>query len=121
VTDLGGGCASGGSARATCARAGNLDFTHRLRAAAPATPALLLLGTTRLDLACGPCTVVPLPLVALDAGATDAVGNASLRMPLPANPSLVGALLYEQWLVASAGACPLLQSSLSNALSVQIQ
>lgn len=124
VTDLGGGCAPGGLALVSCARAGNANFTHELRSAAAQAQALLVLGVGSASFPCGPCTLVPdlaLPVVVAFSGTTDAGGNASAVTALPGVPSLVGAVLVEQWVVVTGGGCSLLGLALSNGLAVVIQ
>ena len=121
TTDLGGGCGSGGWAAATCAIAGNQDFTLRLRDAARSTPAFVALGGQRLDFPCGTCTLVPNPIFVVGAGLTNAVvGNAELKVPLANDPALIGGTFLMQWLTVTTGSCSL-GLEFSNALSVQIQ
>lgn len=124
VSDLGGGCAQGGRATVSCARAGNATFTHEVRDAAPQAQALLALGVGSSAFPCGPCTLVPdlaMPVVVAFSGTTNERGRASTTTPLPALPNLVGAVLIEQWLVVSGSGCPLIGMALSNGLAVEIQ
>jgi hypothetical protein len=122
TTDLGGGCGGGGKAEASCARIGNPSFELNLWDARATTPAFLVLSAGRSDLTCGACTIVPdLGLgVVLGAGNTDALGNASLGLALPGDPTLIGAVLYEQWLLLSGSGC-LGALETSRARRVQLQ
>ena len=125
VRDLGGGCGGGGTASASCGHAGTSGFSVRVEGAAALTPARLVLGVERLHAGCGGCRLLPLPFAVFDA-VTDAFGRATLTMPLPQQPSLVGTELLVQWIVStpgpcrSAGATPL-GLSLSNALGITIE
>ncbi len=114
--DFGGGCGLGGSAFASCARAGNAGFTLRLQHAAPGAPAWLILSPEPMFVGCGPCAIVPDPFrgFAISVGSTDSRGNATLNAPLAIGLSIE---FYMQWLVSRAGgAC--LGFDLSNALHV---
>ena len=123
VTDLGGGCGAGGRAGITCGRAGNTAFSHQLVGARANVPAYLLLATSRADLPCGPCRLVPDPLQSfvVAAGNTDANGDASVTTPIPFAPSLIGLRFIDQWLVAQVGGCAAVNAAFSNAIAVQIQ
>ena len=51
---------------------------------------------------------------------TDSLGNAAVAAPIPSEPALVGATMYEQWLILTGeGGC--FQFELSNALKVELQ
>ena len=124
VADLGGGCGSGGEAVAGCATVGNADFRHRLIGAEPSEQAFLVLGTERLDLSCGLCTLVPDPYTSFVYGpvSTGLFGNATIVMPIPSTAGLAGQTVIEQWVVpVTSGACSFLQSDLSNAIEVEIE
>jgi len=123
TTDLGGGCGGGGWSAASCAIVGNAAFTLRLREAQRGVPAFLALGLPQpqLGYVCGPCTLVPNPLVVVGVGLTDSAhGNAELGLPLANTPSLIGATFLMQWLTVAGTTCPL-GLQFSNALQVQLQ
>ncbi len=123
VTNLGGGCGAGGQARAACALVGNQFFMHELVGATPSAPAWLVLGFARLDVSCGPCTLAPdLAQSWILPTATDGDGRASVQTPVwPPNPALVGATIWDQWVVAPGSGCALLNVDLSNALEVVLE
>jgi len=120
VRDLGGGCGQGGVASATCAAVGTSSFGVRVQQAAPASAGWLMLGPSAANFACGPCTLVPVPVVAVPVS-LDSVGTAQVTLSVPANPSLRGAALLAQWLVTAPGGCAPLGASFSNALSITIE
>ncbi len=123
IQDLGGRCGAGGTAMVGCARPGQPGFAHRLAGARTNSLALLVLGYERIDLPCGPCTLIPNPFSGFGfSTTTDFDGDASVAMPLPFSSSLEGLVFYDQWLVLSPAAqCAPLGTDLSNALRVQIQ
>ncbi|MEM7201359.1 MAG: hypothetical protein AAF628_13905 [Planctomycetota bacterium] len=120
VTDLGGGCGSGGTAYATCARSGNGDFDMRLQSAAWSVNSFLLLARKRGDFPCGPCTIVPdfSSAVVFPAGATDFRGRAAVTTRISPIPTVVGVQLYLQWAIVGSSCYSV---DFSNALSVTIQ
>lgn len=120
VVDLGGGCGQAGTASATCATVGAPAFGMRTQSAAPRASGWLLLGVNHLNFACGPCTVVPDPIVAL-LTATDALGQAEVSFQLSSNPSQRGLSLAAQWMLVTPGGCSPMQLSLSNAIQVTIE
>ncbi|MEM7205959.1 MAG: hypothetical protein AAF628_37235 [Planctomycetota bacterium] len=121
---LGGGCGRGGVSAATCARAGNNEFTLRLRDARPEAPTVLVLGSAAAPYPCGPCALLvdASSGATLPGGRTDPRGNAAVPVPLPALPTLVGATLALQWVTAtgSSAACPL-GFDFSDTLAVTIE
>jgi len=120
VTDLGGGCGSGGRAQATCAITGHAGFSHWLSEATPSAASLLVLSTRQTALTCGSCTLVADPTAGVAVStATDNFGEAAVPMPIPASPSLVGVELVEQWLVLGGGGCAGL--GFSNAIRLEIE
>ena len=121
VVDLGGGC-GGGAATHSCAVPGNAGYTMRLQGAPPLANTNLIVSPTRIDIGCGPCTVVPDPYTGFvfNSGSTTTEGGAVVSMPLPPDPTMTGLTFYQQWFVASpSGACQGL--AVSNALEVTIQ
>jgi hypothetical protein len=122
TTSLGGGCGAGGRARAHCAILANAGFELGVIDARASVPAFLAVSAGRAELPCGGCILIPdlgTGLV-IGAGSTDALGNAALALPLPNDPSLSGAVLYEQWLLLNGSSCAG-ALELSSALRVQIQ
>lgn len=123
-TNLGGGCGSGGAARADCAVVGNSAFQARLRGSLPSTSAWWVMSPGRFDWTCGACTLVPDPYQAfIVSRLTDIRGDASVAVAIPSTPALAGATFYHQWLALdpSSAACAAMGSDLSNALKTQIQ
>ncbi len=121
TTDLGGRCGRGGYTAAGCAVTGNAAFTVRLRDSQRSTAAVAVLGTAVASLPFGACTLRVDPNGAvLVPAVSDQRGNASLPLPLPALPSLVGASFVAQWAVRCDRGCagPF---ELSDALLVQLQ
>jgi len=123
ATSLGGGCGSGGTARATCARVPNPNFVHRLLGATPSTPAFLCQSLGQGQSSCGPCNLFPdLNSAVVQGSATDLLGNAASSAPIPNIASLIGLVLFEQWVTLRAGgACSVFSIDLSNALRVVIE
>jgi len=124
VTDLGGGCGTGGTASAVCATPGTFNFTHRLTGAivpAPSAPVFLVIGLGEsLNFPCGPCTLVPDPFSAVLRSATYNLLAAD-SFSLPADPGLVGLTIVEQWVIPKpSGACGAIGSDLSNAIQIVI-
>jgi len=91
------------------------DSTFTLDLVAPSAPiAALVIGFTRLDFACGACTLVP----ALD---LVLAGVSPTPVPIPCEAGLIGADLYTQWLLVKPTDCPALPGiALSNALKFTI-
>jgi hypothetical protein len=124
ATPLGGGCGRGGSNHATCARSPHSSFTHRLRDALPAAPAVFVFSAGQGALPCGPCQLIPaLANAILVPLATDAGGDVSLPVPIPSVSPLLGVPFFTQWATVdlSAPACGLFSVHLSNALRVVIE
>jgi len=119
TTDLGGGCGRGGHIGVSGAVSKLKTMTLHLRDALPAVPAVLILGSSTVNLACGTCTLVPDPAsgIALPLGVTDNHGNASVQVPIT---NLYAATFIEQWAILGGNACAL-GLELSNAVQVQIQ
>ncbi len=122
ATDLGGGCGSGGTNYATCARTGQSGFRFQVREGRSAT-SLLFVGPERIDAGCGPCRLVPDPASsAVVLVSTSAAGRAEVAVPIPNSTHVRGIKLYSQWLLlSSAGACTRLPGDFSNALEITIQ
>ena len=121
--DLGGGCASGGRARANCATPGNGNFEIGLSDAPATTPAFVALSAGQSPIPCASgCTLVPdlTSGLVLPAGSTDNFGSASISAPLPNDPGLVGATLFEQWLLFTGTGC-FGSLALSNGIRFTIQ
>ena len=121
TTDLGGGCSSA-KAAASCAVVGNPDFALRVWDAPANKPAWIALSIATVNLPCGPCTLVPklgAGGVTIFIGTTDGFGNAEMAAPIPNAPALVGATMYEQWLILTGQGC--FGVDLSNALKVELQ
>ncbi len=77
---------------------GNLSFRMGLSSAAPWTAAILLASSTMqgtLDV--GPCQVVVLGSAVSNLAGTDGTGKAALPLPIPLEPTLLGATAYFQW------------------------
>ena len=116
-----------GSARTiflSCARSPNPTFAHRLVGALPNAPTIFVLAGSESPIPCGTCRLVPdlsaaivLPL------ATSAAGEASVPVPIPANSTLRGVPLVEQWVTIDLAtpACTNFQLDLSDALRVVIE
>jgi hypothetical protein len=95
---LGGGCGTGGTYHATCARSPNRLFAHRLRDSIPGMPAAFILSTVQLGLPCGPCTLVPDPGSGIVlAMSTSAGGDASVPFGIPSSSPLRGVAFFGQW------------------------
>lgn len=84
---------------------GNAGFALSVASAAPGAPALLgvSLGAS-YPIGCGPLLDLAPGVLLLPAGAaglavTDAAGAASVALPLPAAPALVGTVVRAQWAV----------------------
>jgi len=113
VTFVNSPCGSNARVHATCVRPGNLGFRLRLEHAEPARPAFVILQPrhaligVRL-LACGSCEALldPFRSLVLPVGMTDAHGNASLGVPIPA--ALGSAYLTYQFgfVPSNAPGCP---------------
>ncbi len=125
TTDLGGGCGNnGGEARAAMAARGNSNFRHHLREAAPSSTAALLFSFDRIDASCGACTIVPDPFTGFAfSTTTNALGVASLSMPIPYSNPLLGLEFFDQWIVLDGASpeCSALNADISTAISVEIQ
>ncbi len=77
---------------------GNLAFQVGLSAAAPWTAAILLASSTMEGtLEIGSCQVVVLGPAVSNLAGTDGAGKAVLPLPIPLEPTLLGATAYFQW------------------------
>lgn len=113
----GGGCGAGGSTIAACARRGFGHFRVRNVDTQSGTR-FLVLSPIRIDMDCGPCRLVPDPLL----GVVVAVRGTSVVMPLPNDAGLVGAKFYAQWILVRSGApCASFPGHFSDAVEVEIQ
>ncbi|MFO1050583.1 MAG: hypothetical protein U1F36_00045 [Planctomycetota bacterium] len=124
VTSRGGGCGAGGNAHASCARSPNPTFAHRLVGALPNAPAVFVLASRESPISCGTCSLVPdLGTAIVLTSATSAAGEASVPVPIPANSTLRGVPLIEQWVTIdlSTPACTTFLFDLSDALRVVIE
>jgi ELWxxDGT repeat protein len=101
---------------------GNAAFGVTLSSARPSSACALVLALNRADLAIGfGCTVYPslVPPISVNM-VTDALGQTTLNLPIPAPPSNAGFNLYFQWVVADpSGAFGPGGVALSNGLRVQ--
>jgi ELWxxDGT repeat protein len=125
------GCGGFGSPRAQALNAPILgqQFLVGLSAATPLAPALLEIAPNAQQLPVeqllGPgvgagCTLYLAGSQFLGSAQTDATGNASLSLQLPANPALVGLDFYLQWLSLTPGGPILGAAELSSALAVLV-
>lgn len=91
------------------------DDTFALELAAPTAPIVaLVVGFSAIGFPCGSCTLVPALDVVLP-------GVSPTPVPIPCQPSLIGAELYAQWLQLKPSDCPLLPFlANSNALKFTI-
>ncbi|MFO1052588.1 MAG: hypothetical protein U1F36_10270 [Planctomycetota bacterium] len=87
---------------------GSVDFTLRLGGGMPSSAAFLALGLLPALLPLDPigmpnCRMLlqPLDLVAQP---TNSLGNAGLRLTIPPDASLAGAVVYAQWVALATGA-----------------
>ncbi len=77
---------------------GNLSFQVGLSSAAPWTAAVLLASSTiEGTLEVGSCQVVVLGPAVSNLAGTDGAGKAVLPLPIPLEPTLLGASAYFQW------------------------
>lgn len=123
---LGGRCGSPGYGYASNAKVGNADFAARLVDSRPGQAAWLVFSSTRIDLPCGACTLVPDPFQGiLLATTTSAAGVADVALPIPNDPSINGAVFFHQWLVSlpagTLATCASLGTEVSDALQTTIQ
>ncbi len=114
VAAYGPGCAAttGGGVPATTAwsgtpQPGSNDFTILLRSPVASTPAWLMLGLGARDLPLDAlgltgCRALVDPLDAL-ANRAGPLGTAVQRLPIPADPVLVGSSLFAQWFLLAPG------------------
>jgi hypothetical protein len=123
VTNLFGGCGTGGTAQATCVRVPNPGFVHRLRGATPNAGTFLLQSLGQEADTCGTCTRVPaLAGVVALFFFTDGEGNAAFNSPIPDIAALRGLVQFDQWLTLRAGgSCSQFQIDMSNALRIVIE
>lgn len=95
-TSLGGGCGTGGRATATCATNPNAAFRLRLVGGPPSTTVWGIFGFDRNDYVCTPCTLIPDPFTGVVwSQTTNAVGDVSLNVPIPAGAG--GVQFYLQY------------------------
>jgi len=123
-TNLGGGCGNDGENFADCAIAGNTGFNARLRGSVPSATTFWVVSPSRLDFACGSCTLIPDPWTGFTIGSTtDTRGDASIAVSIPGGTALVGATFLHQWITLQAGtpACTTFGADLSDALETEIQ
>jgi len=124
VTSLGGGCGAGGTACAPCARSPNPAFAHRLRNSIPNAPAFFVISGHEGQVACGACSFIPdLATAIFVTTSTNSVGASTVPFAIPANSSLRGVPLFEQWatLNLATPACGRFLVDFSSALRVVIQ
>lgn len=119
VANLGGGCGVGGTMGVSCAISPNPAFAFRLFGAAPSATSLLVLSPTTFSVGCGSCALIANPFTGFVAatGTTDALGNDSFGVPVPA--SVIGVVLAAQWIVAGSNCFG--GFDFSNAVTVGIQ
>lgn len=95
-TSLGGGCGTGGRAVAACARNPNSSFRLRLVDGPASTTVWGIFGFDRNDYVCTPCTLIPDPFTGVVwSQTTNAVGDVSLNVPIPAGAG--GVQFYLQY------------------------
>lgn len=82
---------------------GNANFGISLRQALPALPAWLVLGFDETSFPMPTGCRLHVTLDAVGARWTDANGDATLPVPLPNDPGLVGVRFFGQWLQADFG------------------
>ena len=100
---------------------GNGNFAATVGNGAPVSQALLNVGIAPTQIAIGGCRVLVAP-PQIDAGIAllDANGQGSAGLPVPANPALLGAQLFAQWIVLDPNGQLLGIASLSDGLRIQI-
>lgn len=101
---------------------GNGGFAVTVQNALPATLAIPVAGSgqTNIPVGGGCRLLVDFPFTLLPTEFTDASGSAATAVPVPNNPSLVGANLFFQWAVLD-GAGPFLDGfAVSGGLQVQV-
>jgi hypothetical protein len=95
-TSLGGGCGTGGRAVASCATNPNTQFRLRLVDGPANTTVWGIFGFDRNDTVCTPCTLIPDPFTGIVwSQTTNAVGDVSLNLPIPAGAG--GVQFYLQY------------------------
>lgn len=118
ISNLGGGCGTGGTAAASCAVSPNAAFTIRLRSAAPSGTNYLLLSPSTINLSCGACTLVPNPYAGfVSIGTNNSLGDRSVSLPIPA--AVVGASLVMQFVTTGSNCFG--GFDLSNAVRITVQ
>ena len=118
ISNLAGGCGTGGTAAASCAISPNSAFTIRLRSAAPSGTNYLVLSPTTLNLSCGACTLVPNPYTGfVSIGTNDSLGDRSVSLPIPA--AVIGASLVMQFITPGTNCFG--GFDLSNAVRITVQ
>ncbi len=124
VTNLGGGCGSGGTALSTCAVTGNAGYTMRLEANGTVMGAWLVLSPASLVAGCGSqlCKVIADPFQAFVFAFPGSGQEYSTTVAIPVHASMAGRSFYMQWWVAPpflSGSCNFLDTS--DALRITIQ
>jgi hypothetical protein len=105
VTDLGGGCADGGTMDSKGpAAVGNQDFTLGLTGSGGSL-ALLSISLPTLPFICGSCETIVLGSF-LDVPAPIAGGKASLPVPIPFDSALAGVQVHAQWTALGIATSP---------------
>jgi ELWxxDGT repeat protein len=101
---------------------GNQAFAAQVSSARPSSPAVMLLGANRSELALGGgCFLwVGLPVPLALSTITSAAGVGSIGLPIPAGSELVGAELFVQWAVADPNGAFAGAASISDGLRVVI-
>lgn len=99
---------------------GNAAFRLELTDAAARAPSLMLLGTSEASIPFGGCTLLVGPPAGSTFAITDNSGNATIGVPVPNNPGLVGLTLFSQWATLDpAGPAPG-GATLSNGVRITI-
>jgi hypothetical protein len=126
------GCLGASIGRSNRPAIGSSDFTVRLQGGSANQPAFLALGgsRSRWGALALPFELTPLGapgcrvLASFDAtlpAATGGTGTASLTLPVPAQPSLLGQVLYLQWAAVDAARTNRLGLAFSDGLEAAIE